>query len=149
MLCQCQTERNSTSFFQLPPRHKFLAGKQPLFPAGPFPGAKHQQYPGGAQKVEPAPHKPKQTAADVAPAMCEPNLSPCHDSQEKGPDRVSGAMLEGPGEGRNCMFLNGQRWSFTNFDWHLLLCFPLLKTKPSHREVSGLFTLCQSGKHKS
>lgn len=93
------------------------------------------------------PSKPQQMLLHTA--MCEPNSFPCHDTQQKGPDTVPGATLEGPGAGRNRMILNGQRRSFTNFHWHLFLRFPLLKTKPSHGVVSGLFTLCQSGKHKS
>lgn len=59
------------------------------------------------RRVRLPPLMPKQTAADVAPAMCERNLLPHHSIQDKGPDTVSGATLEQPGEGRNCVFLNG------------------------------------------
>lgn len=136
-LCQRSTERNGTTSSSSRLRRKFLPGKQPLFPAG------HQQCPGGAQKGAPTPQSlHKQTAAIWAP-----NLFPCHDTQEKGPDTVWVQCWKG--QERDHVFLNGQRRSFTNFHWHLLLRFPLLKTKPSHGEVSGLFALCQTGKHKN
>lgn len=141
VLCQC--------FLQLlpHPRHKFLAGKQLLFPAGLFPGAKHQQYPRGAPKGASTPSK---LPVGAAPAACEPNVLPPHHIQEKGPEAVSAqhrTFLSG--RGRNLLFLHGQRRNFTNFHWHLLLRFPLLKPNLSHAEASGAFTLCQPGKPKS
>lgn len=99
--------KSEQTVLQLPARHKFLARKQPLLPAGPSPGASYQQCPRGAQQGV-TPNTAQQAAADVAPVIREPNSLPGQDVQEKGADTVSSARLEGSGEERDCSFSVGK-----------------------------------------